>query len=112
MTDKASEINEYFEFSKVKRPSLINTVIFIVVVAGTTIAGLYAESTYGDVVVIVPFLSVMLWCDYSEITFRNTPHLKTLQTVVSCLYLLSGLVILAYTRETGWVYDHVVMHFL
>jgi hypothetical protein len=108
MTDKTAVTHEYFEFSKVKRPSLRQTVFLIVMLVGTAIAGLYYEPSYGYVLVFIPFFAVALFCDYSGITFRDTPRLKTLQSVLTWIYVLSGMAIVGYSRETGFIYEHIL----
>mgnify|MGYP003407094158 CR=1 FL=1 len=111
MTEKSAAPSEYFEFSKVTRPTLRQVVFLLFMLIGTTIAGLYFEPSYGYVVVFIPYFTVALFSDYSNITFRNTPRLKKLIFYVSFLYLVAGLMIVGYSRQSGWFYDHLTKYF-
>jgi hypothetical membrane protein len=86
MTNKTTESSEYFECSKVIRPSMSITTLLIVAAIAICLIGCYfdrGDQNYGYALVLVPYFAVSMWCDMANINFTNTPRLKTLLSILS-----------------------------
>lgn len=105
MTDKTAATHEYFEFSKVTRLSRRQAIFLIIMVVVASAAGRYFDDSFAYVLVFVPYFAQALWCDYANLTFRNTPRLKILVFILSFLYLVIGSVIVADARHSTLIVD-------
>jgi uncharacterized membrane protein SirB2 len=110
MTNKTTENNEYFEFSKVTCASLRQTALLIAGAVVVLILGAYTDSSlssWGNLLVLVLYFSLQFWCDLSSINFKNTKRLKTLLSVSAFILAVTGLVAVALVTKSGRVYDHI-----
>jgi hypothetical protein len=110
MTNKTTERTEYFEFSKVTCAPLRQTALLIAGASAVLILGAYTDSSlssWGNLLVLVLYFTVQIWCDLSSINFRNTKHLKTLLSVSAFILGVIGLVVVALVTKSGRVYDQI-----
>jgi hypothetical protein len=113
MTNKATESGEYFEFSKVTCAPLRKTALLIAGAAAFMLLAGYLEndpvsSAFGNTLIVVSYFTLQIWCDLSNINFKNTQRLKTLLSVLSFSLSVIGLVVVALVTKSGRVYDQIL----
>lgn len=112
MINKGTESSEYFEFSKVTCAPVRKTALLIAGAAAFMLLAGYLEddpvsSAWANTLIVVSCFTLQIWCDLSNINFKNTKRLKTLLSVSAFILAVTGLVAVALVTKSGRVYDHI-----